>query len=122
MKDFTYLGGPLALVAHSPLLAKRTPQYPHIEESSYQVPYDNTLQSYEADTEMEEEEAFQNALALVSQQFNRLPHPFYCKNQQFTSLLLTTTRNHITTPLTIHIKVSLGTHHTNHILRIHLCQ
>lgn len=84
MKDFTYLGGPLALVAHSPLLAKRTPQYPHIEESSYQVPYDNTLQSYEADTKLEDGEAFQNALALVSQQFNRLPPPFYRKNQQFT--------------------------------------
>lgn len=38
----------------------------------------------EAYVELYDEEEFQNAIALVTQQFNRLPPPTFHKNQQFT--------------------------------------
>lgn len=47
----------------------------------YQNSYGKSLQSYETEIEINDEEAFQNALALVSQQFNRLPPTNFQKNQ-----------------------------------------
>ena len=69
MKDYAELGGPLALIAQTSY-AKNPYSYP--TESSYQLPFDNPPQLYEADAEYDDEEEFQNVIALVSQQFNRL--------------------------------------------------
>lgn len=84
MKDCMDLGGSLALVAHSLQCTNRSPQYPYTEELSYQNPYDVTLHTYEPRMQHDEEEAFQHALTVVSQQFNMHPPTNYCKNQQFT--------------------------------------
>lgn len=56
LKDCADLGGPLALVAQTPQL-------------------------YEADSEYDDEEEFENAIALISKQFNRLPPTSFRKNQ-----------------------------------------
>ena len=70
LKDCSDFGGPLALVAQSP------------HTQTYPTSYDSPPQSYEADSEYDDEEEFQNAIALISQKFNRLP-PSFRKNQQF---------------------------------------
>lgn len=43
MKVCMDLGGPLALVAHLLQPTNRSPQYHHTGESSYPIPYDDTL-------------------------------------------------------------------------------
>lgn len=70
LNDCSDFGGPLALVAQSP----HTQTYP----TSYDLP----PQSYEVDSEYDDEEEFQNAIALINQKFNRLP-PSFRKNQQY---------------------------------------
>ena len=82
LKDCADLGGPLALITQPP--NAKTPQYSYPMDSPCQLPFDNPRQSYEADAEYDDEEEFQNPIALVSQQFNRLPPSSFCKNQQFT--------------------------------------
>ena len=69
LKECADFRGPLALIV----------QAPHTQ--SYSPSYDNPPQSYEADLEYDDEEEFQNAIALVSQQFNRLPLVSFRKNQ-----------------------------------------
>ena len=64
LKDCANLARPLALMAQTPHV--KNPQYPYTAESSYQHSYDFPSQSYEADVELDDEEEFQNAIALVS--------------------------------------------------------
>lgn len=70
LKDCSDFGGPLALVAQSP------------HSQTYPTSYDSPPLSYEVESKYDDEEEFQNAIALVSQQFNRLPPSFH-KNQQY---------------------------------------
>lgn len=88
MKNFMDLGGPFTLVAYSLQHASRTLKYINTGEPSYRTPYqtlyDSLPQSYVLEMEIDDEEAFQNPQALVSQQFNKLPPPKFCKNKQFT--------------------------------------
>ena len=75
LKDCADFGGPHALIAQTPQ-SKTTQSY-----KPYPLSCDNLPQSYEADTEYDDEEEFQNVIALVSQQFNRLPPTSFFKNQ-----------------------------------------
>lgn len=52
---------------------------------SYHTSYNCILHSYEPEMQPYDEEYFQHALSLVSQQFNMLPPPNYRKNQHFFS-------------------------------------